>query len=261
MEPFFTGDTYDTPEDMPLGLADRILFKSRWAFYFRFIRVVFRYRSLCVKGKDSDELWAWNSYRIVKAIERSGGRWHIEGLENVRKVKEPIVVVSNHMSAMETQTLPAMLEPHFLVTFIVKKSLITHPIFGPIMRSRNPVPVSRVNPREDFQTVLTEGTKTLEKGTSIIVFPQATRHVEFVPEKFNSLGVKLAKRAGVKVLPVALKTDFWGNGKKIKDFGPIDRSKPIHVAFGEPMAVEGNGSEQHRKCVEFVQSHLARWKK
>ena len=259
MEPLSPDNTYITPEETPLGLADRIFFKSRWCFYLRFIRVVIRFRSLCVKKRDSDESWVESSIQIMKGIERSGGRFHLEGLDNLRKVKEPVVVVSNHMSAMETMIFPAIIFPFFPITFVVKESLVKDSVFGPIMRSRKPIAVGRVNPKKDFQTVLVEGGRILEEGISIVIFPQATRLVEFIPEKFNSLGIKLARRAGVKVVPAALKTDFWGNGKKLRDFGPIDRSKRVHMAFGEPMNIEGNGSQQHRLCVEFVQSHLNQW--
>jgi 1-acyl-sn-glycerol-3-phosphate acyltransferase len=162
---------------------------------------------------------------------------------------------------METMIFPAIIFPFFPITFVVKEALVKGSTFGPIMRSRKPIAVGRVNPREDFQTVLTEGCKILEGGISIVIFPQATRHVEFVPEKFNSLGIKLARRAGVKVVPAALKTDFWGNSriKSLRDFGPVDRSKRIHIAFGEPMTIEGNGSQQHRQCIKFIQSHLNQW--
>ena len=53
----------------------------------------------------------------------------------------------------------------------------------------------------------------------------------FKPEEFNSIGVKLAKKAGVPVVPVAIKTDFWGNGRIIKELGPIDNKKTIHIKF------------------------------
>jgi 1-acyl-sn-glycerol-3-phosphate acyltransferase len=262
MDLLFPHDTYKTPEKTRPGLADRIFFKSRWCFHLRFIRVILRYRSLCVKKRDSDELWVWNSFQIFKAIERSGGRFHIEGFDNLRKVKEPVVVVSNHMSAMETMIYPAIIFPFFPITYVVKEALVKGSAFGPIMRSRKPIAVGRVNPREDFQTVLTEGCKILEKGISIVIFPQATRYLDFNPENFNSLGIKLARRAGVKVVPAALKTDFWGNSrvKFLRDFGPINRSKRIHMAFGEPMAIEGNGSRQHQQCIEFIQSHCNQWK-
>lgn len=128
------------------------------------------------------------------------------------------------------------------------------------MRSRDPIVVARKNPREDLQTVMTRGKELLAKGTSVIIFPQSTRSAQFIPEDFNSLGVKLAKAAGLQVLPVAIKTDFWGNGKFLKDIGPIDRRKPIHMEFGKPFSIEGNGKEEHNRIVDFISAHLREWK-
>jgi 1-acyl-sn-glycerol-3-phosphate acyltransferase len=82
-----------------------------------------------------------------------------------------------------------------------------------------------------------------------------------VPEKFNSIGIKLAKRAGVAVVPLALKTDAWAPGKFLKDFGPIDPSRKVHFAFGEPVSVEGSGREQHETVVAFIQGKLEEWNK
>jgi len=48
---------------------------------------------------------------------------------------------------------------------------------------------------------------------SVLIFPQTTRDLRFDPNKFNTLGIKLAKRAKVPVIPVAVKTDAWGMGK------------------------------------------------
>jgi 1-acyl-sn-glycerol-3-phosphate acyltransferase len=259
MEPLFHDNIYQTPGDMPRSLGARLFLNTRWWFYLKFIRVILKYRSLCVKNRDSDEEWIKSSFKIFKDIERCGGRFLLEGFDNLRKVNEPVVIICNHMSAMETMIFPAIIYPFFPITFVVKEVLVKGSMFGPIMRSRHPVAVGRVNPRKDFETVLIEGSKILEKGISIVIFPQATRQVEFNPEKFNSLGIKLARRAGVKVLPAALKTDFWGNGKRLRDFGPIDPSKRIHMAFGEPMVVEGSGKEQHRQSIEFIQSHLHQW--
>jgi len=71
--------------------------------------------------------------------------------------------------------------------------------------------------------------------------------------------VKLAKKAGVPVVPLALKTDFHGLGRKIKDFGPVDRSKTVHFRFGEPLQVTGNGREAHEACLNFITENLKAW--
>jgi 1-acyl-sn-glycerol-3-phosphate acyltransferase len=262
MNTFFPKDSYDTPEDTPRYWGDRLLLHSRWAFYIPFIEIIFASRKLAVQGAYDDEKWVESCLKVLKLIEKCGGRFHIKGIDNLRKsVGQSVVIVSNHMSTLETAIFPCLINPILPVTYVVKESLVTQRVFGPIMRSREPIVVGRKNPKEDLIKVLTEGQETLEKGRSLVIFPQSTRSVEFLPEKFNSLGIKLARRAGVKVIPTAIKTDFWGNSKIkfMKDLGPISRDKPIYMTFGEPMEIEGTGKEQHQQVIDFVMSHLEEW--
>lgn len=260
MKSYFPDDSYDTPEDTPRYLGDRLLLNSRWGFYLRFIKIIVKASKLAVKGLLDNKEWVKASLNVFKAIERFGGRFHLKGIDNLGKSKEPVVIISNHMSTLETVIFPCIIVPFRPTTFVVKESLVTRPIFGPIMRSREPIVVGRTNPKEDLIKVLTEGQMILEKGTSLVIFPQSTRHIHFDPEKFNSLGIKVAKRAGVKVIPAAIKTDFWGNSKHfIKDLGPIDRKKPIHMTFGEPMEIKGSGKEEHKEIIEFIASNLSKW--
>jgi len=164
------------------------------------------------------------------------------------------------MSTLETMILPCIIAPYRELTFVVKESLVKHPLFGDVMRSRNPVVVGRTDPRKDLEAVMKGGMDLLSMGSSIVIFPQSTRSLEFKPEEFNSLGVKLAKRAGVMVVPVALKTDFWGNGKWIKELGKLDSSRPIHIKFGEPFHITGSGKEENQKIIDFIKSSLEDWK-
>jgi 1-acyl-sn-glycerol-3-phosphate acyltransferase len=180
-------------------------------------------------------------------------------MENISEPAGPALFISNHMSTLETMVLPSLIAPHRDVTFVVKESLVKHPLFGDVMRSRDPIVVGRTDPRKDLEAVMNGGMDRLSNGISIIIFPQSTRSVEFKPEDFNSLGVKLAKKAGVPVVPIAIKTDFWGNGKWIKELGPLDSSKPIHIKFGEPFMVTGNGKEENQKIISFIQTNLSIW--
>ena len=164
------------------------------------------------------------------------------------------------MSTLETLVLPAIIAPRRRVTYVVKESLVTHPLFGHIMRSRDPIVVGRTDPRKDLEAVLTGGLERLSKGISIIIFPQSTRSPVFKPEDFNSLGVKLAKKAGVKVVPFALKTDFWGQGKIFRGLGKLDRRKPIYIKFGEPFEVTTTGKEENQRIIDFIQFSLDEWK-
>ena len=181
-------------------------------------------------------------------------------MKHITESQEPVLFICNHMSTLETMVLPGFIAPLRKVTFVVKESLVKHPLFGDVMRSRDPIVVGRTDPRKDFEAVMNGGMELLSKGISIIIFPQSTRSFEFRPEDFNSLGVKLAKKAGVKIVPVALKTDFWQNGKFIKELGPIDRHKQIHFKFGIPFPVTGSGKEENQRIIDFRKSSLEEWK-
>jgi len=259
MESFFAGSSYDTPETLHRVLWDRLFLNTRWYFAGRYLREVIRSRSIALRGLYDRKAWADTSFRVFRLIEECGGRFHLRGLDNLRTVQGPFVFISNHMSTLETMTFPSIIAPYMEVTFVVKESLAIHPLFGPVMSARNPILVKRSNPREDFHTVMTKGKEFLAKGTSVIIFPQSTRSAEFIPEEFNSLGIKLARAAGVQVVPVAIKTDFWGNGKYLKELGPLRRTNPIHMVFGNPFPVSGNGKEEHKQVIDFIITHLQQW--
>lgn len=259
MKQYFTEDRYDTPENTRRLLIDRLFMGSRWFFAGSYIRDIIRARSLAVKNAYDRNAWAESSYRIFKLLEGCGGRFHLSGLDNLRSCEKPVVFVSNHMSTLETFIFPCIIAPFMEVTFVVKESLVRHFLFGPVMRARGPIVVTRKNPREDFQVVMSRGRELLLREISVIIFPQGTRTVSFNPAEFNSLGVKLAKAAVVKVIPVAVKTDFWGNGKYLKDLGPLNRDKPIYMKFGKPIEIKGSGKEEHKQIVDFIMDNLQQW--
>jgi 1-acyl-sn-glycerol-3-phosphate acyltransferase len=195
----------------------------------------------------------------MNVLRACGVDIRIEGLEHVRAEDGPVVFIANHMSTLETFLLPSLIAPIKPVTFVVKESLTTYPIFGHVMRARDPVTVGRVNPREDYAAVMEGGSRRLGGGISMIIFPQAVRSARFEPENFNTLGVKLARRAGVPVQPIALRSDAWGNGRRLKDLGRIDPSLPVRFRFAPPMPVTGNGSAEHEWIVAYIRACLAEW--
>jgi 1-acyl-sn-glycerol-3-phosphate acyltransferase len=151
------------------------------------------------------------------------------------------------------------LRPYMDFTFVIKPALMKTPFLCNIMRALDAIVVSRDNPRQDLKTVLEEGKKRLDAGRSVVVFPQGTRSVEFDPEKFNTIGVKLAKSAGHPVIPLALKTDFLQNGKYLRDLGPIKRDEDVWFEFGPAMEVTGNGRETQQAIIDFISDRLNKW--
>ena len=258
----FPSNEHITPEVVKNPLGDKLLLKSRWYLYIKILLTVAKYKPYALRGEYDRAMWANSSFETLKLIESCGCRFNITGLDNIRlNPDEPMVIVCNHMSTLETVVFPAIFASMREVTFVIKDSIMKNPMFRDITGTRNPVVVSRINPREDLKTVFKKGTELLKNGTSVIIFPQSTRTTDFKPSEFNSLAVKLARKAGVKLMPAAIKTDFWGNGKIsiFKEFGPLHRDRPVYMDFGEPFPITGNGNEEHKSVVAFIEARLKKW--
>ncbi len=251
-------DHYVTPAGTKRHIRDILTFGNRWSFYLAYFSVVYRLWRLARKDNLSYDAYTRISKGIMDAVESHRGTVEIEGLDRILESKQNFVIVGNHVSSLEAQTLATMLNTR-TVAYVMKESLLTTPFFGPIMQRVNPIPVSRKNPVEDLNSVMEKGCEYLAKGYSVIIFPQGTRSAVFDPAAFNKLGIRLALKAGVPCVPLALKTDYWGNGKVLKTFGPTHPEKRVHFAFGEPIVPTGKGREAHEQVLAFITGKLKEW--
>lgn len=256
MQPLLNEQLSYQTDRRPVSLLKRNLPST--CFYSFFTWVVIRSSIKAWRGRFTDDDWGQSSLDVLRLLEKVGVSVEITGGKHISETPSPVIFIGNHLSMLETMVLPSIIVPFRPVTFVIKQSLLEYPVFKHIMRSRNPVAVSRTNARLDLKTVLEEGQERLSRGISIIVFPQTTR-APFDPRQFSSIGIKLAKRAAVPVVPLALLTDAWGNGVRLKDFGKIDPSKRVYFSFGEPLEIKGKGTEEHQRIVDFIQKHLATW--
>ncbi|XDD50494.1 lysophospholipid acyltransferase family protein [Leptospira sp. WS92.C1] len=251
--------SYETAPNKKRSLGDLIFGNSDLAFHYGYFKEILRSRKLALKGLYDNPTWCESSAKILDLVENCGGKIKVEGIEKILSVSGPVVIAGNHMSTLETFVLPTFITQHKPITFVVKESLTRGKLFGPIMRSRDPISVGRSNPREDLVAVLEQGTALLRKGMSVIVFPQSTRTTDFTPAEFNSIAIKLASRANVPLIPIALKTDFWENGRIVKDLGRIFRKRKINIVFGDPLLPEKDSRKNQEALLHFVVSHLKNW--
>ncbi|PID59833.1 MAG: 1-acyl-sn-glycerol-3-phosphate acyltransferase [Ignavibacteriae bacterium] len=246
-------DTYNTDPNIKKS------FLSSLIFYKDLVNIV-RFSNKQVKQKIYDRYnWTASSIAVLRIVEKAGMKVHVKGMNYLKRFDGPAIIIGNHMSTLETLVLPAIIQPVKSVIFVIKKELIDFPLFGPVASARYPIVVGRSNPREDLKIVMQEGEENIKKGKSIIIFPQKTRSPIFDRTTFNSLGVKLAKKNNIPVIPLALITDAWGNGKFIKEAGKINTNKKVYFEFGEPLKIEGKGTAQHEAVINFIESKFKEW--
>ncbi len=255
----YPDDPYITPESAPLPLSSMF---PNISFYIRMGTILKHASNLAKAGLYNSEDWITSSVNIRIALEKCGVKFIVEGFNNFKSSDGPCVFVGNHMSTLETFVLPGLIRPFRPVNFVIKESLLRYPVFRHVMRSREPIVVERKDARADFNAVMRGGMDNLSKGISVIVFPQSTRMSGISRQHFNSMGVKLARKVNVPVVPVALRTDAWGmNGLfgLFRDHGPIHPKIPVHFRFGKPIIVTDNGKAEHEEVYSFIEQCLAEW--
>ncbi|MGI6494593.1 MAG: lysophospholipid acyltransferase family protein [Kiritimatiellia bacterium] len=202
------------------------------------------------------------SLGMLRALERQGVRFRIEGFDRLANAPGPRVYVANHMSLVETMILPSVLLAFGDLSVVAKKSLAKYPFFGQAMKGVGAILVSRENPKRDLHDVLEQGTAFLKEGRSVLLFPQAKRAIVFQPKEFNSLGVKLARKAGVLLTPIALRTDVAPPGKTalLRDFGPVDLSNEVRFRCGPDLdPASASPGEVLDAARDFISSTLSGW--
>ena len=253
--------TYETPPERrapkrrPMGWWTTVSFT--WGPFSVFPKCAI-YEALGILNTDR---WAHFCFRAAQKAEQFGMKITLDGWKNRTAHDGPVVYLCNHMSTLETMALPPMLIPFGKISIILKKSIDQIPLIGSAMRTGGDIAVTRTNPREDLKTVFREGCDRISRGYSIVIFPQGTRSAVFDRRHFSSLGVKLAEKAQVPVVPIACQTDFLAKGKPglFEDFGAVDPSKPIRFACG-PVLPSGLGAKaMQEQSIEFIVGKLTEW--
>jgi 1-acyl-sn-glycerol-3-phosphate acyltransferase len=166
--------------------------------------------------------------RALFAVQ--GLRFRITGEENVPRSGGAVMMI-NHLSFFDFAYAGlAALPARRLVRFMAKESVFRHPVGGPLMRGMHHIPVDRSAGATSFRAAVT----ALKAGEIVGVFPEATISRSFELKEFKSGAVRMAKAAGVPILPTVLwgSQRVWTKGEKPR-FG---RSNiPISITVGEPV--------------------------
>jgi len=176
-----------------------------------------------------------------------GIQYQIQGLDNIPD--EPVVVLSTHQSAWETIFLYYTLAP---VCPILKKELLDIPFWGWAVRLQQPIAIDRSKPREAGRALLTQGKDRLQRGMSVVIFPEGTRSAPGTIRPLNKGGAKLATSAEALVLPVIHNAGWCWPARTIYKYPGT-----ITVRFGDPMVGSGkNAAELTDEYAAWLQNNL-----
>lgn len=252
---------YETPAErmaaQPHAPGALTTFRFAWSVFSVFPKCSF---TEAIHRLDTD-LWAHFCFESVRTAEALGTKVSAMGWERRREYPGPVVYVANHMSTLETIILPFVLLTFGPFNTVAKASLLHLPFMNRSAVHMGLIPVGRTNPREDLLSLFKVGGERIARGESVLIFSQGTRQPVFARKGWSSIGAKLAEKAGVPVVPIAVKTDVMPtrpDGKGwAKDFGTVDPSKDIRIACGPVLS--GSSKEMHQASFDWIKSTLDTW--
>lgn len=198
---------------------------------------------------------AWLSMMLSVLKSVCGVKWRVLGAENIPK-EGRIVVLSKHQSAWETLFLPAYL--NHPIGFVYKESLHWIPFFGWALKSMGMIAINRSQGRSAYQSFLERGSRFMESGWWVTLFPEGTRTPAGVrSETYKTGGVRFAIATGSQILPVALNSGrVWPRNSVAKKPGTIT------VSFGPLISTEGKTvHEVNEEVRQWIENEIERFEK
>lgn len=179
-----------------------------------------------------------------------GARSKVTGLENVDASRN-YVIVSNHLSLYDSPLLVRYLP--LSIRFLGKRELFKIPVMGGYMGRTGHIPIDRSNPRAALTSMAEAARLMRERGSSVLIYPEGTRSMDGQLQEFKDGAALLAIKAGLPVLPVAVR----GTEKILPSKGVVIRSSDIELRVGTPIESEGKTraeltAQLHAKVAELL---------
>jgi 1-acyl-sn-glycerol-3-phosphate acyltransferase len=151
--------------------------------------------------------------------------------ENRPDRNKHFVFIANHTNIFDGFILYGYI-PHF-IRGVELEDHFHWPVWGALVRSLGNIPISHKNPKAALES-LDKAAETISKGVSIAILPEGHRTRDGKLQPFMRGPFRLAKNAGVDIIPIVMK-GLW---ERKSVTSKIVRPGSIELVFGEPITSE-----------------------
>ncbi len=169
--------------------------------------------------------------------------WKLSKRVKTPAAQGPYVIVANHQSMLDILVVLAAVPTHF--KFIAKKELFSVPWIGWHMRGSGYIALDRGSAQSGRDT-LAAAKQWLDRGVSVLFFPEGTRSEDEEIKAFKNGAFKIAMEKNVPLLPVVLDGTGKASPKKSKAVGG---RAVFEVEIMEPVSANGRDLETVREQV------------
>lgn len=159
---------------------------------------------------------------------------------------ENYIIMANHQAEWEAFAFSCMRRPSITV---LKKELMSLPLFGWAMAQFNPIVVDRDNAVKSMKKIYQQGKKYLNQGYNLVIFPQGGRIPPPHLEKFYPGSERLAFETGKSILLVA-----HNSGQNMPKYFVGGYAGTINVKVAAPISPRNHSRNSlHRQIVKTME--------
>ena len=193
-------------------------------------------------------------YRLYKFFWRAsysilGIKFRVEGQENIPP--PPFIITPNHQSYIDGPFFIAFFP--YRVKAMIKESIFRIPFIGQALRVANFINVKRESSLR-ASMAFRKAEELLKKGEILLIFPEGTRTRDGSLGKFKKGACRLARQAGVPILPVV----FFNSMELLPRGKWIPRKGKVRVKFLLPIEPRGGPEELCQQLRKGLENALER---
>jgi len=217
-----------------------------WLYLISIQPALFRVKRLAEMGKtaEHDRLTTQTAQKWARSLVGFAGvTVMIKGEEKIPE--GPVLFVSNHQGNFDIPILLGYIDKP--KAFIAKIELLKLPMIRTWMIHMKCVFLDRSDIRQSLR-IINQAAEYLKEGYSMAIFPEGTRSKCETLGTFKPGSLKLAMKAGVPVVPIAIS----GSYRIMEQNGFIIKPAHVVVTIFDPIPTQGLAKEQAEELPERV---------
>ncbi|MDS0526867.1 1-acyl-sn-glycerol-3-phosphate acyltransferase [Clostridium sp. SHJSY1] len=199
--------------------------------------------------------------KIANDYIKKYGRLNIEGYEEIKSSKEPIIFICNHLSNSDGLILNKILKKDFDPFFVAGIKLTDDPITN---LGTKIVKHIAVKPNSADKEAITNMVKTVKAGNNLLIFPEGTRSRTGAMIEGKKGILLLARMTKAKIIPIGMS----GTDKllPINESGNMGSEKwhtaDVNIKFGKPVVLDKRDKDEDKhlydeKCLNKIMKSIA----
>ena len=196
---------------------------------------------------EHDQLVEQTAKKWARALVKCAGTTVVTtGEENIPS-EGSVLFVSNHQGNFDIPLLLGHIDKP--KAFIAKIELLKLPLIRTWMTHMKCVFMDRSDIRQSLK-IINQAAEHLKEGYSMVIFPEGTRSKGETLGEFKPGSLKLASKAGVPIVPIAIR----GSYKIMEQNGFIIKPAHVEITIFEPISTSGLTKEQSSELPERVRN-------